>query len=100
MSTYVGYAIFYKDKDGFELPLTEYGEFVVYPNETKAKPALERLKTTLSDLLNPRITYRTVRKGFFKKEVEEIKPPYMPQWQRENLELQLKTIFIKRVGVV
>ncbi|QAU04068.1 hypothetical protein Henu6_gp87 [Acinetobacter phage Henu6] len=100
MSQHIGYTVYYKDTDGYELPLTEYGEFTIYPNEGKAKERLEELKESIDAILHPKIVYKTMRKGFFKKVVEEVKPLPLPDYQRKQLNQQLKTLHVRKVSVI
>ncbi|CAL1777484.1 hypothetical protein BRC2024_QFGIOCBO_CDS_0101 [Acinetobacter phage vB_AbaM_PhT2-v2] len=95
-----GYTIFYKDKDGFELPLTELGVFKIYPNERTAKTAMQELADSITNILHPIKTFKTKRTSFLGiKVVEEVEAPKLPEYARDELTRQLKTMFVKQVKV-
>ncbi|WJJ54659.1 hypothetical protein [Acinetobacter phage AB1I1M-1] len=94
-----GFAVYYKDKDGFELPLTEYGVFSIYHTELKAKEFMQESADKISEILHPTKKFKATRNMFGAKKVEEIKPPVLPQYARDELIRQLKTLFVKKVTV-
>lgn len=92
-----GFTIAYKDKDGFDCPLYEHGILTIHPNEFRAKLELEKKKTEIRDILNPRKQYRAT--GFFNKKVTEIPPPKLMDHVRNELTQQYNTLFVKAVTV-
>lgn len=93
-----GYIAFYKDKDGYETILTEFGQFVVYPNEHQAQMALVKIQAQITDTLNPRHEYKT--SGFLRKTVVKIEPTQVPDHQRALYTQILNTAYVRRVQIV
>lgn len=89
------FALFYKDKTGFVLPVHDEDatRLFVFVEKRNAERALEDYQSFLESQLHPIIVYR--RKNFFSKEM--IPNPPLPEHKREIFEQQQRTIFIDRV---
>lgn len=89
------FALFYKDKTGFTLPVQEIDStrLFVFGEKQLAERALEDYQAFLESQLHPIIVYR--RKNFFSKEM--IPNPPLPEHKRELFEQQQRTIFIDRI---
>lgn len=94
---YSGYALFYKDPEGFELPLTEFGIFQIYPNENKATQALSEKIAEIENILNPRV--QVTKESFFRKQPKQVKSPHVSEGVRRDLMRQKSTLFVRQVKV-
>lgn len=95
------YGIYYKDKEGFEILCSEKGQMFVFSSKEEAKKKLAEFKKFLDDTLNPRIEYKTKPNIYFweKKRMEEIRPPVLMPWVREELIQQFNTCSIKIISI-
>lgn len=91
-----GWALFVKDKDGFEQPLYEYGNIMVYPNEHQATSAKTKKLGEINDILEPRIDINS-RKNLFGFKVNTEKPPALSEGVRRELIQQRNTLFVRQV---
>lgn len=90
--------LFYKDKDGFETLFSEFGNSMVYPNETRAKAEHARTLNKIEDLLDPMVIYKT--KGFFIRKIERVKPVSNLKEHERTLMIQIKnTLFFRKVSI-
>ncbi len=99
----IGFAVYYKDKDGFEMPITEFGIASVFFNESRANKHLEDVKKDLTDLLNPKIEQNTRRPimHWLYPQIKKEPPVYTLDPVRvELINRQLKTVFVKRVQML
>lgn len=92
-----GYALYYKDPDGFDEPLYKLGLITIYPNIHRAERALKELLIEIDNDLNPIKEYKVERKGFFGKTVTEVPKPQMPEYARNHMIRVKKTAFVKAV---
>ncbi|AXF40594.1 hypothetical protein HYQ09_gp021 [Acinetobacter phage vB_AbaM_Konradin] len=94
-----GYAVFYKDKDGFDEALSELGVIKIFPNERSATLGMREYADKITNILNPTKEFKAERKLFGIKTVKEIERPEVPAYARELMTRQLKTMFVKQVKV-
>lgn len=94
------YMIFYKDKDGFDVPLTEYGSAKVHSHIGAADLDMKSIKGEITNLLAPIVKYKYVRTGFFKKELQKMETPKLQDWRVDELKRQYSTMFVKKVKLV
>lgn len=93
-----GYALYYKDPEGFDEPLCKLGLITIYPNVHRAERALKELFAEIDNDLNPIKEFRTVKKGLFgTKTVEEIPKLQLPEYVRTHMIRVKKTAFVKAV---
>lgn len=94
------YGIFFRDKDGYELILSdEFGKILAYSNYDLAEKELALYKEKLYNALYPKMSYRKVKK-FFKTTLVPVEPIRLPQWKFDLYKQQYNTIFLKTVKIV
>lgn len=90
------YALFYKDKDGFILPVLDGGAAFVYDTKQQAAKKMEDLLADYESKLNPIIVYR--KKSFFSREM--VKAPELPDHLKELYKQISLTIFVSKTKLV
>lgn len=96
-----GFIITWTDKDGFELPLTEFGIIGVFPNKTRAHSAKVALEEKINDLLNPRVIYSRKTPWYSFKKFEKPEPPMtLPEYRIQELTQQKNTLSVKAIKLM
>ncbi|ADG59924.1 hypothetical protein Acj9p024 [Acinetobacter phage Acj9] len=97
-----GFALFYKDKDGYECPIrSDFLIVQIYASERQAIRGLADTKERIDNLLNPVKEIKLVRKGIFGPKVpEHIERPVLPDYVQHDLRQQFNTAFVKAVRVI
>lgn len=101
-----GYAIYYKDAQGFEVAYhTEYdgnplGQILVYKNKHQIKTPFDEVKSRISDILKYGMPIYGKRKKWFFWEEEVIERVSLSIPEYRNMQRLHDTLFIKQVRVV
>ena len=105
----IAYGLFYKDKDGYEIPLNmsyqnlfdKSAPLMIYEHETRAQFAKAKLIARLSDELEPRIVYKAERFLWMFRRVKRVveQPRAIPEFNETLFKRILKTIYIRKVNV-
>ena len=94
------YMLFYKDTDGFEVPLSEFGLMLVYPNEGRAETGKARVIAKITDMIDPIVEVQ-VRKWwmFWVKKDEKPARERLTEFRRKELVQQKNTLFVREVRI-
>lgn len=95
-----GYALFYKDKDGFETPLTEFGVIEVHPNKSSIAKFECDILDKIDDLLERKKIITKTKKFMFFTTTVETYPEPLKQHQIELYTRIKNTLFIREVAIV
>lgn len=90
------YALFYKDKDGFILPVLSEGAAFVFDNKQQATRIMEDLLAVYESKLNPIVVYK--KKHFFSREM--VRAPELPEHLKELYKQISLTIFVSKTKLV
>lgn len=101
------YCVFYKDKSGYSLPMTDdvkhyeiAGRFLVFQTKHLAEAKMREMEKALNDYLHPKIEYKTIKTGFFRKEVVKIPPEKIPDWHIQTVKQKLASMHVKSVKII
>lgn len=92
------YSLYYKDKDGFELPYFENSKLFFYTTLTESKYRLAELVLSIGEKLSTEPVPKSKWWKFSKTNVKY--KPMLTQYERETLQHVQKTLFVKKVKVI
>lgn len=93
------FALYYKDKEGFDLPYSNMGQLAIYTNENLAESAKKAAIEKFKNELNPKHEYSAKRSFFGKKTVIKIDNSLKDEWAIELINRQINTLYVKAVNV-
>lgn len=90
------FALYYKDKDGFELPYFENSELFMYTTLTEARYRLAELVLAITVKLSPPQS----KSKWWEWYKTNVKYKQITPHERELLQHVQKTLFVKKVKVI
>lgn len=75
-------------------------QYLIFESKSAAEIAKKEMQKKLHDHLHPKIEYKTIRTGWFRKETIRMPSPKLPEWHVEVVKQKLNTMFVESTKIV